>query len=76
MKKNGYVDLFEEIFSAPFSKSMKEEAIKPLGAGNSAGIKLVLDAHTLTNKVANYKKGYIIFEYFASCFLFLERESE
>ena len=55
---------------------MKEEAIKPLGAGNSAGIKIVLDAHTLTNKVANYKKGYIIFEYFASCFLFLERESE
>ena len=61
MKKTGYVDLFEEIFLAPFSKSMKEEAIKPLGAGIGAGIKLVLDAHTLTNKVVNYKKGYILY---------------
>ena len=64
------MDLFEEIFSAPFSNSMKEEAIKPLGAGNTAGIKLVLDAHTLTNRVSNYKKGYILFECFASCCCF------
>ena len=36
---------------------MKEE-IRPLGAGSVGGIKLILDAHTMTNRVLDYKKGF------------------
>jgi hypothetical protein len=44
-------------FSGPFSKWMDEKPFVPLGAGKNGGIKLVLDAHTLTNFVSDFKKG-------------------
>jgi len=37
---------------------MKDEEIHPLGAGSVGGIKLILDAHTMTNRIDDYKKGF------------------
>jgi hypothetical protein len=56
MKKSAYNDIFEDVFFAPHNKFMKEEQIHPLGAGG-AGIKLILDSHTMTNRIDDYKKG-------------------
>jgi hypothetical protein len=57
MKRSAYLDLFEEVLSAPYYTSMKEEEIHPVGAGSVGGIKLILDSHTMTNRIADYKKG-------------------
>ncbi len=62
MKKSAYTDIFEEVFSAPYNSQMKEQ-IYPLGAGSVGGIKLILDAHTMTNRISDYKKGF--FHYFS-----------
>ncbi len=56
MKKSAYSNIFEDVYSAPYNKFMKEEQIHPLGAGG-AGIKLILDFHTKTNRIDDYKKG-------------------
>jgi hypothetical protein len=32
-----------------------------LGAGSVGGIKLILDAHTMTNRIDDYKKGFSSF---------------
>lgn len=58
MKRSAYTDLFEEMFSANFSRNFDRKLFHPMGAGNNGGIKLILDAHTITNlNVSNYKKG-------------------
>jgi len=61
LKRSAYTDLFEEVFSAPYHSLMKEEEIHPLGAGSVGGIKLILDAHTMTNRIDDYKKGFSSF---------------